>query len=553
MSLKIETFYDTRKKLFDICGNIINKESYQFINILSTYLKDVVNAIDSEIQNSSRQSMVNWREKKNPKLLSKIINNDDNINLINRSMNKITETNYMSIVKEITEALTQDNFRQLPEYSKYLFETVIKKCLNDENLIKDYIYFLNGFENDIGRHIYKFIETYIASTFVLFEKNIGVNEYTYISYIKEITQYYNISIMIANFYLLQKNDKINKTFYFSEQLLYRNFVSCLSIINNFIDWLPSNMDDLNSRIYLIFGIIDIMKKDIFNILNENDKQLLNDILKQIYNIHSISNKIKFKILDIQDMIKLYEKEKEKVIVEIIKENSIHTILNDTVNDTVNDNNIVNDVNDDDYKKEKETKKSTLIPLSKLLFKTSLNKVQPQPQAQPQPQPQAQPQAQQQQQQQQQPQQQPQQQKQEQQQQQQVQKQEQQQQKQEQQQQQQQPQQQKQEHKKMYNNNQQYQKGKIYKQQSQPAQNQPAQNQPAQNQPAQNQPAQNQPAQNQPSQNQPAQQQYKNNRTHQNSILKKNINKPINNIINDEDNDGFIKIERKNRNTTNNQK
>ena len=518
MSLKIETFYDTRKKLFDICGNIINKESYQFINILSTYLKDIVNAIDSEIQNSSRQSMVNWREKKNPKLLSKIINNDDNINLINRSMNKITETNYMSIVKEITEALTQDNFRQLPEYSKYLFETVIKKCLNDENLIKDYIYFLNGFENDIGRHIYKFIETYIASTFVLFEKNIGVNEYTYISYIKEITQYYNISIMIANFYLLQKNDKINKTFYFSEQLLYRNFVSCLSIINNFIDWLPSNMDDLNSRIYLIFGIIDIMKKDIFNILNENDKQLLNDILKQIYSIHSISNKIKFKILDIQDMIKLYEKEKEKekVIVEIIKENSIHTILNDTVNDTINDTvNDNNSVNDDDYKKEKETKKSTLIPLSKLLFKTSLNKAQahvqlpqqqPQLQAQPQPQqqPQPQPQQQQQQQQQQQPQAQPQPQPQA-------------------QQQQQQEHAQPQQHKKMYNNNQQYQKGKIYKQQSQPAQNQPAQ------------------------------QQYKNNRSHQNSILKKNINKPINNIINDEDNDGFIKIERKNRNTTNNQK
>ena len=75
-------------------------------------------------------SMINWREKKNPKLLSKIINNDDNINLINRSMNKITETNYMTIVKEITESLTEDNFRQLPEYSKYLFESSYKKMFN---------------------------------------------------------------------------------------------------------------------------------------------------------------------------------------------------------------------------------------------------------------------------------------------------------------------------------------------------------------------------------------------------------------------------------------
>ena len=161
MSLKIETFYDTRKKLFDICGNVINKDSYQFINILSTYLKDIVTAIDSEIQHSTRQSIINWREKKNPKLLSKIINNDDNINLINRSMNKITESNYMSIVKEITESLTQDNFRQLPEYTNYIFESVIKKCLNDENLIKDYLYFLNGFDTDIGRNLYKLIDNYI--------------------------------------------------------------------------------------------------------------------------------------------------------------------------------------------------------------------------------------------------------------------------------------------------------------------------------------------------------------------------------------------------------
>ena len=42
----------------------------------------------------------------------------------------------------------------------------------------------------------------------------------------------------------------------------------LDIIYNMLDWLPSNMDDLNCRIYLIFGIIDTMKKDIFNILNE---------------------------------------------------------------------------------------------------------------------------------------------------------------------------------------------------------------------------------------------------------------------------------------------
>ena len=61
----IDNFYDNRKNLFDICGNFINKEKYQFINILSTYLVDIVNSIDIEINKSTRNSMINWREKKN--------------------------------------------------------------------------------------------------------------------------------------------------------------------------------------------------------------------------------------------------------------------------------------------------------------------------------------------------------------------------------------------------------------------------------------------------------------------------------------------------------
>ena len=65
----IDNFYDNRKNLFDICGNFINKEKYQFINILSTYLVDIVNSIDIEINKSTRNSMINWREKKNPTLL----------------------------------------------------------------------------------------------------------------------------------------------------------------------------------------------------------------------------------------------------------------------------------------------------------------------------------------------------------------------------------------------------------------------------------------------------------------------------------------------------
>ena len=127
MDSPIDSFYNNRKNLFDICGNIINKENYPFINILSTYLVDIVNSIDIEINASTRNSIINWRDKKNPKLLSKFINSDDNINIINRSMHKITSSNYLIIAEDINKTLIKDNFRKLPEYSKFLFDNIIKK------------------------------------------------------------------------------------------------------------------------------------------------------------------------------------------------------------------------------------------------------------------------------------------------------------------------------------------------------------------------------------------------------------------------------------------
>ena len=99
--ITVDNFYDNKKEIIDICDNFINKDRYPFIDILSTYLNDIVESIDIEIKNSARNSMINWREKKNPKLLSRFINNDDNVNIINRSMNKITATNGLAISKEI--------------------------------------------------------------------------------------------------------------------------------------------------------------------------------------------------------------------------------------------------------------------------------------------------------------------------------------------------------------------------------------------------------------------------------------------------------------------
>jgi hypothetical protein len=331
----IDKFYDNRKKIFDICGNIINKDTYPFITILSTYLVDIVNSIDIEINKSTRNSMINWREKKNPKLLSKFINSDDNINIINRSMNKITSSNYMTIVKEISDTLTQDNFRKLPEYSKFLFDTIIKKCLSDEKFATDYLHFLVAFDGAIGKNINQYINEFISEVFLLMKNNnyYKCNDITsYFSYIKDVGQYMNIGIILANLYLIKIESNtalsnINMYLILQETNFYENFKSSINHINNYLEWLPSDMGEIIGRIYLVFGIIEIIGKKLLENISDDDINFLNDILTLIYNINSIPNKIKFKVLDIQDIIKTFNKNKKPLINKIIDIPNISNISN----------------------------------------------------------------------------------------------------------------------------------------------------------------------------------------------------------------------------------
>ena len=337
----IDKFYDNRKVLFDICGNIINKDKYLFIDILSTYLVDIVNSIDIEINKSTRNSMINWREKKNPKLLSKFINSDDNINIINRSMNKITSSNYMTIVDEISDALTQDNFRKIPEYCKYLFDTILKKCLNDELFIKDYLQFLVSFKSVIKTNINDHINNFITEISSLLYKNNSLASNTYLSFVKDVSNYYNIGIIFANLYIIKSESNLFfdnvKLFNFTESFVYEKFMACLNIINNFLDWLPSDMTDLNGRIYLIFGIIEVISNKLFELMNESDRNMFNDILTLIYNVNNIPNKIKFKVLDIQDIIKTFEKTKkteQTILKQKLPVNVLDNLLNDIPEDEI---------------------------------------------------------------------------------------------------------------------------------------------------------------------------------------------------------------------------
>ena len=296
--ISVDMFYEKQKELYDICGNVINNEKYPFVDILSKYLTDIVGLIDIEIKNSARNSMINWREKKNPKLLSRLINNDDNVNLINMSMNKITSSNFMNIVNEISEALLNDNYRKLPDYCSFLFDVVIKKCMIDEAFSKDYIRFLFGFKDNIAKHLNENVKKFTEEAVGFLTSNKTLKEYSYFHYVKDVALWRNIGVIFANIYTSFTDNagigQIN---------IVDNLEAQFDILFNILDWLPANMDELNGRLFMVFAIIESLSDDIWSKFSEKSRALFKEILTLVYNCANIPNKIKFKVLDLQDMIK----------------------------------------------------------------------------------------------------------------------------------------------------------------------------------------------------------------------------------------------------------
>lgn len=302
--ISVDTFYDKQKALYDICGNVINNDKYPFVDILSKYLTDIVGLIDIEIKNSARNSMINWREKKNPKLLSRLINSDENVNLINMSMNKITCSNFMNIVAEISDALINDNHRKLPDYCSFLFDVVIKKCMIDEAFTKDYIRFLFGFKDNISKHLHENIKKFIDESHEFLKTNKALKDYSYFHYVKDVMLWRNVGVIYANIYKSQTiNDVGNASAFIKPDDIIHDLEMQFDILFTILDWLPANMDELNSRLFMVFAIMEILIDDIWVQFCDKSRKLFSEILTLVYNCANIPNKIKFKVLDLQDMIK----------------------------------------------------------------------------------------------------------------------------------------------------------------------------------------------------------------------------------------------------------
>jgi hypothetical protein len=208
----------------------------------------------------------------------------------------------MNIANEISEALLNDNYRKLPDYCSFLFDVVIKKCMIDEAFSKDYIRFLFGFKDNIANHLSENVKKFIEEATLFLTSNKSLKEYSYFHYVKDTALWRNVGVIVANMYkslngnarIGQINININ---------IVNNLEAQFDILFNILDWLPSNMDELNGRLYMVFAIMESLSDEIWGKFSDKSRGLFKEILTLAYNCANIPNKIKFKVLDLQDMIK----------------------------------------------------------------------------------------------------------------------------------------------------------------------------------------------------------------------------------------------------------
>lgn len=319
-------FYEAKKDLFDISGNIINQDKYPFMNVLAGYLTDIVNSIDQEIKNNSRASSINWKEKKNPKLLSKFINNDENINIINRCVNKITSNNYKDIAFELIQSIETDATHNTNDYSKYIFDNIIKKCILEESFCNDYLAFLNILSGNIGDQCKSLLNNFVTEVNNILKNNEYIKNISYFNFIKDVSHFQNIGIIIGCIYTQYKNGISN--IIINENDIINNLCDNIDNINTIIDWQPVNMDELVSRTFLMSGIIESIYKSLNIYCKEIQINKIKECLNLLYNFNGgLPNKLKFKILDIQDIVEKYTVKVTEPIKIIKNIEPIETIKN----------------------------------------------------------------------------------------------------------------------------------------------------------------------------------------------------------------------------------
>jgi hypothetical protein len=298
--IPLSVFEQVKLKLYSRDAAYIEEYS-KLETVLDRYLHDIIADISREIDNISdfqRNSVV--VAKKNPRLLSKYINKDGNINLIKCEINKLAQTNFSIILETVVNIINTVDAEKVETYIDLIFTLLTNKCYLEENNIANYIKFIFEIGKLEKYHgIITMFESYIESIF-----NICSGEINWQPGIKteagtnsKPEHFSAIGRIMA---------ELLKMKMFSEKILQ-------SIYNNMV-LINVNMDLLQeSRILVIIGFSQVAEIDKYiPLVNYQGIGVeMHKIIKS-----KLPYKFKYRLMDWYDVIKKKVNLDDDVVVEV---------------------------------------------------------------------------------------------------------------------------------------------------------------------------------------------------------------------------------------------
>ena len=325
VTIPIATFYDVKNKLFNDMNMLksseeLNEQVANISAVINTYLSEIIPDIENEIKNIVKFNSINWRERKNPKLLEKFVNTDANIAIFNREINKISATNYSQMMHNINNIIMDDeNVDKIDEYIRYVFHHIFQKCLNEELFSVDYIKFIVSFTEPVATKLKTIIYENIVNILKLVETT-NIND-TVIDAVYDgpYVTATNISPRVKTYGMIlghyfNNMESIRKTGIFTDEIVISSIVNFIRNIKSG-KYYNNSICKLNA-VLLLLGFCDsgldkycklIMAdsdENIYTSFEERDNviQELINTLDIIGRNMEIPSKIRFKALDIKDNI-----------------------------------------------------------------------------------------------------------------------------------------------------------------------------------------------------------------------------------------------------------
>jgi hypothetical protein len=268
-------------------------EEYEKLEtVLDKYLKDIIADISSEIDNISdfhKNSVV--VAKKNPRLLSKYINKDNNINLIKCEINKLASTNFSIILETVLNIINTVDSEKIVNYIDIIHTLLINKCYLEDNNICNYVKFIL----EIGK-----LEKYssIIELFNSYLKNIFIICDGEISWLPGIKTESGISHKVEYFIsvgrLLGELVKLN----YQQLEIINHFNNNLQLANKHLD-ISSNTSQ-EKRVQLIIGFSQTVDINKYIPIEELKKIAIE---MHILNESKLAYKYKYRMMDWFDAIK----------------------------------------------------------------------------------------------------------------------------------------------------------------------------------------------------------------------------------------------------------